>query len=126
MDWEQVRKDFEAWRKKFLKRRDYTVNDKRRDLEPTGNESPPDVYGLNRPQGTFVNAIFEQLLDMQNQSYTLRPGYMLMPSPEEAKRMVGMNVSGPTREEPIKNDDITDIQIALENSNDVNDFIEEM
>jgi len=135
MDYEQIRKDFEKWRKKFLERhnRSGCVNDKRRDLEPTGNESPPDVY---RKTESFRNAL-ENQLRMQNQAYMLTPGYLLA-SQEDVQQIITPIAAGRHiynemyRHKPkqdshiIIKDDVINIKISLEKSKDINDFIKEM
>ncbi len=115
MDWEKVKRDFEKWRKWFLAKKP-KVNDKRRDLEPTGNEPPPDVY---KAPDSFGKALEEQLR-MQNIAYT----YKYLRSPEETREM--SEGYSTLRGQKIDEDDISDIKIYLENSEDVNDFIREM
>ena len=79
MDWEKVKRDFEKWRKNFLAPKP-KVNDKRRDLEPTGDEPPPDVY---RAPESFTRALEEQL-HMQNIAYI----YKDIRAPEEVEKFI--------------------------------------
>lgn len=127
MDWDKIGKDFEKWRKKFLAKRDYQTYDLRRDLEPTGNEKQPDVYRGNK----------SELPWMPCAALILTPGHRT-PSPEEVMNMVRTNTLAPqveknrgklyksTRGKVVVKDDVVNIKISLENSNDVNEFLKEI
>lgn len=124
MNFKEIGKQFEKWRKKFLKKRNkkYNINDKR-DRNFTGKEKPPNVY--KKPyqdiytQGT-VGSFFEDF-------FGFKKPYHDAFETEEHLRTIGHNQdSRGYVNHAITKHDIYDIRVALEMANDVNDFIKQI
>jgi len=154
MNWKNVKSDFEEWRKKFLTKKDYKINDKRRNLEPTGNEKPPDVYGVphnpiivERPgtQCYSPNLSPQELHDLREAFRPKEQSFiealkkqLCMVNEEYLKKHINdlqarkhdytLNAGylKPLRDTIINKHDIYNIRIALELANDVNDFIKDV
>lgn len=119
MNWEKIGRKFEEWRKMFLNRNPKPKIIDKRDRNITGNEIPPDVYGIR-------NAARESLKERQ-----AIPNNYCIYGDEEYLRQIGhsQNSRGlvykkPDRDNPINKEDIYNLRIALELIDDVNEFIE--
>lgn len=116
MNWKEIGRKFKEWQKMFLnKDKGYKITDKR-DRNFTGNEAPPDVYGIKK-------AIRDSLKERHdNYAYYGDEEYLRQIGHSQDSR--GLVYKKPDRDNSINKEDIYNLRIILELTEDVNEFIE--